>query len=1344
VQNLIPHFILEQYRLNKKKGSFKAYTMFIDMSGFTPMTQALMQEGPTGAEKLSRSLNQIFAPMVELVYRNDGFIPYFAGDAFTAVFPKNETIITSNSLINTAQQISDLFAVQNAEGSVLNEFKIGIKIGLSYGKVEWGIVGKAHKTFYFRGSAIDDCAECQHHAEGGDIILDEKLRSMLDVEKYAYKVQYLEGEFYRLVDRPLTHVAILPEPSVLPKMSKAVLDRFLPEEVIAFDQEGEFRNVVSVFCKFEGVSNHKKLNTFATVVLDEIYRFSGYFKEIDFGDKGGILLGFFGAPVSFENNIERALECVIAIRERIQELNPDWDLRYRVGITSGVAFTGTVGGEERCQYAAVGNRVNLAARLMIAAKWNSVLVDENIQKNRNYLFKHIGDIRYKGLEGNIPTYELLGRNIDDKLVFTGNMIGRQAELDRAIRFAESIFYGDFAGIYYIYGEAGIGKTRLTFELKRKLFEIGSPNWFDCQADQILKKPFNPFISFLKVYFNQSPEFPVKENIARFESKLEQLLLRLDDSKHPRALLIQKEIARTKSVLSAQVGIFSPHSLWEQLDAKGRYENTLTAIENIFKAEALLRPLVIELEDAHWYDDDSKVLLKRFARTISDFPIFLLATSRYNDDGSKPKLLEESTLTRYQVPTQEEDLNIFSLEALQEFAQEWMEGPIDEEVIEMLYRVTGGNPFYAEQILEYLNETNMVSLVNGVWNIKEKNVKVTSSINSILMARIDRLSNLAKETVKAAAVIGREFEVSVLSEVMKNNHAFVERNGNTSVVLEQQIKTAEQGQIWRSLNDIRYIFKHSLLREAVYQMQLSERLKELHRLIAIAMEKVYRDNIEEKYVDLAFHYGQAQVIEKENFYLARAADYSRRNFQNLQALDFYNSLIRNLNTEEDPHNLIKTLLKKGSVLQLIGEWEECETVFQEALTLAKKFEDNLLLGRAHNNLGRLLILKGSYKSAKEKLDAAHELFSKTVHKHGLIISLGELGNWHFRQGKYKKAQAFFSSSIELSKDLEPGNSIPQIIASLGLTYMNLGDYDAGIASLKEGLKSCLASDDKPGMAVLNTNLGIIYYEKGDYTAALEHYEKGLALSEELGNKFLTSIALGSMGSVYQKKGDFQKAMDFFIKDLELVEELGDKQGLSIVIGLIGELRSIEGDFDIAVHYLEKSLSLSEELNYQKGIAKSVNTLADVYRLQQINDKALEYYDRAISTSRKINNRLVLCSSLIEKSEVLLIEGILDEAALTIKEAFAIAKELGNNDLSFEAKLYETIIRIKRENLNDLDALFHPLIEIAQDREQQAAVYYEWFKLDPNKTTARQKAFDLYYQLYSYTPQYRYKARMEELE
>ncbi len=1343
MSNLIPHFIQEQYRLNEKKGQFKAYTMFVDILGFTPLTQTLMKEGTSGAEKLSNSLNQIFAPMVELVYSHNGFIPYFAGDAFTAVFPKKQSIISPEAFLFTAQKMRDLFSKEKLKETVLADFEIGIKVGLSYGRVDWGIVGRKSKAFYFRGPAIDDCANCEHHAAGDEIIFDKKVKNRLTDEKVFGAMEKIDGGVFKLIKK-VKAGKDTSEKYTPPKLARIVLEKFLPTSVIDFDQRGEFREVTSIFCKFEGVKTHKRLNKFASIILEEVNRFSGYFKEIDFGDKGGILLGFFGAPVSFENNSDRALECIISINERIQELRVDWNLKYRVGITSGLAFTGIVGGEERCQYAAVGNWVNLAARLMISADWDSVLVDENIQKNKNYVFKHIGDSEYKGIDGAIPTYELIGRNIEDKPVFTGNMIGRQAELSALVKFSEGIFYGDFAGICYIYGEAGIGKTRLSFELKRKLWEIGTPNWFTCQADQILKKPLNPFVYFLKNYFEQSPEKTIVENIDKFENRFDWLIKEIENLNHLNAGNIRKELIRTQAIIAAQIGIFYPNSLWEQLDAKGRYENTLTSFENIFKAESLIRPLVIELEDGHWFDDDSKVFLKSFARTIGEYPIFILVTSRYNDDGSKPKLLDEGTLTRYQIPSHEEDLNILTREALKKFAEVWMRGEVNEEVTEMLYKITNGNPFYAEQILEYLSETKMLHQIDGIWNIKEKSVQVTSSINSILMARIDRLSSLAKETVKAAAVIGREFEVPILSEVMKNNHAFVERNGNSGQMLKQQIQTAEQGQIWRAMNDLRYIFKHSLLREAVYQMQLNTRLQELHKLIANAIEKLYIDNIEERYVDLAFHYGQANVEDKTNSYLEKAADHARRNFQNQQALDFYNTLLRNLEGLENKRAFIRTLLKKGSVLQLIGKWDECEEVCEEALKNAQDLGEKLLLGRAHNNLGRMLILKGAYDKAKKYLEEASTCFNLVDDKHGILNVLGNQGTLNLRQGQYEKAKEYFIKSIELSKDLQQTSTISQITSNLGLTYMNLGNYDAGIQCQLEWLTACEESNDKQGMATLHTNVGIVYFEKGDYDAALSHYEKGLALSEELGNKFLMSIAIGCIGTVYQKKGDFKTAMDHFIRDLELAEELGDKQGLSIVIGLIGELRSVEGEFDIAIQYLQQSMKLSEELNYQKGIAKAVNTLADIYRFQGVHDKALEYYDRAISISRDINNRLVLCSSLIEKGEVLLAQNNYIEAAKVDEETKQLAKDLGNPDIIFDATLFSLIVAHHTKDHSITESSFDNILKSARDDEELAAVYYEMYKIYPKKTSYKQKAFDLYQKLYASIPQFRFAARIKELK
>ena len=1279
--------------------------------------------------------------MVSLVYNKKGFIPYFAGDAFTAIFPIEDAVITPKSFLQTAQQMRDLFSSGGWRKTQFGDFQIGIKIGISFGEVEWGIVGDNYKSYYFRGPAIDSCAECEHRAEEQDIILDEILLSKF-IENQL-KAEEIEDRFYKLLeDLPVEKT--FSELVVLPNLTYDVIKKFLPRSVIDFDQIGEFRNVISVFIAFEGVNDYASLNEFATIVLNNINSFSGYFKEIDFGDKGGVMLGFFGAPISFENNVERALEFAIALENDLQEMMENSDLKYRMGITSGLSFTGIIGGKERCQYAVVGNRVNLGARLMIYADWGNVLVDENIQKSRQFNFKHIGDTQYKGIEGDIPTYLLIGRNVDDKTEFSGKMIGRSDELKQLINFAKPIFKNQFAGIAYIYGEAGIGKTRLSFELQKRLKKIGEYKWVNCQADQILRKPFNPFVYFLRNYFQQSPEISFKKNIKNFETGFDLLVKEIEQIGHHQANDIKKELLRTKSVLAAQIGINFPNSLWELLDAQGRYSNTFSALENLFKAESLIQPLIIELEDGHWFDSDSKEFLKVFSRKLDRCPILLVVTSRYYDDGRKPQLIEKELLEKLEIPKIEIDLNILQEEDLKEFAQVKLNGEIEEELNELLYRATSGNPFYAEQILEYFTESNLLENNGDKWNIKDHSIKMTSSINSVLMARIDRLSNLVKETVKAAAVIGREFEVPVLTEVMKENQAFVETNGNANTLLKEQIQTAAQGQIWKEMNELRYIFKHSLLRETVYEMQLGTRLRELHKQIAGAIEKLYPESIEERFVDLAFHYGQAEVEDKTNEYLEKAADFARRNYQNQQALEFYNKLLLNLENQNNNQKMkVRTLLKKGSVLQLIGRWEDCEQVFRGALKIAKELEDQMLLGKTNNSLGNLLMLKGNYEEAHMYLEIASSYFEFTKDNFGIINVYGNLGNLYFRQGRYDEAKAFFTKSIKLSQSLQYSNSTAQITANLGLTHMNQGNYDEGIEVQLDGLKYCKKVNDTQGLATLHTNVGIVYYEKGDYDAALKHYQKGLEFSTELGNKLLTSIAIGCIGSVYQKKGDFKKAMENFVKDLEICEQLGDKQGIAIAAGLIGELRSLEGDFDTSNQYLERALQLSEELGYQKGVAKAVNTLADNFTFQHKYEKALEYYDRAIEVTRNINNRLVLCFSLVEKANVLIEQKSFEEASQLSKEAIDMASDLGNPELIFEAVILSAKVAFNDGNKAGAVSTLEGLLEKATSEKDLANAHYELFQMQPHQNNHREKALKLYQKLYKSMPQFLFKERLEEL-
>jgi class 3 adenylate cyclase/tetratricopeptide (TPR) repeat protein len=1280
-KSLVPPFILDQFSAGNLRGKFQATTLFVDISGFTPLTESLMRHGTEGAEILSDILDDIFAPMVALVAAYGGSIPHFAGDAFTAIFPEEQ----AETAASIALTFRDRFNENALWQTKFGDFIINLRVGLSFGEVEWGVVGVSPKTFYFRGSAIDQAAAAEQQAEPQQVIFDTHFFKILEKNRAEYTFDYAVsnvGEVSNLADvadvspyffelknlPPLSIKPIFKEKKLKIAIAPAsAIQQFLPASVLEFNEKAEFRDVISIFISFDNVKTHDDLAAFTAIVLEQFTAFGGYFKELDFGDKGGLMVGFFGAPTAYENNLNRSLECLLAIKDAASHLQAKRPLRFRSGVTSGVAYTGIIGGLERCQYAIVGTQVNLAARLALAANWGEIIVDKHVLHAKSFEFEPKGDVSYKGFAEQIPTFKLVKKKVEEKPIFGGAMVGRDAELATLVESATATLGSATGGMAYVWGEAGIGKSRLTYELREQLETVLKLNWAVCQSDQILKKPFNPFLYFLKNYFKQSVEHTPSENFDNFENAFQLLARSLPESAYTEGA----ELIRTRSVLAALVGLSFADSLWEQLDAKGRYDNTFAAIENLFLSLSRVNPLVIELEDGHWFDADSTTLVRNLVRKIQDAPILILTTSRYDDENAKNMLVDSNIRTcpdangrGPKIRFSEIDLNNLTAAGLKQLAEAKLRGRIHDDLAEMLGRSTNGNPFYAEQILAYFMENNLLQLVDNQWTVKDKTVKISNSISAILTARIDRLSIILKETVKAAAVIGREFELPVLSEVILQHAEYVRRNGNGQIVLREQIQNAEKGQIWRAMNELRYIFRHSLLRETVYDMQMRTRLRELHFMIAKAIEKVYVDSIEQRYVDLAFHYEQAEIKPKTNEYLRKAADFARRNFQNIQALEFYDRLMKN---SDDETEIVKTLVKKGEVLQLIGRWSESEISFHAALFKSAATGNLPLKGRTHNALGALLLLKGNYKDARIYLEKAANYCEQIVDNQGTARAYGNLGNLYFRQGDYDLAKDYFLKSIQIARE----NNVriaPQIVSNLGLTFMNQGNYREGVSVQKQELALVESLGDLGGAATLWVNLGIVYFEKGDENAALPCFEKGLELCQLLGNKQFTSIALGCIGNVWRVKGNLEKATEFLADDLKMCLELGDRQGTAIAHELIGRLNLTKGEWASATQNFEESIKLCRQLNYQKGVAKALQGAGEVAALENEFVKAIFHFEEAADIARKINNQLILGQTLVEMGMISLKVGDFERAKQVQNEVVAVAESLGNEKLTAQVEAF----------------------------------------------------------------------------
>ncbi len=1346
MQPLIPPFIQQKFLAGELHGELSAFTLNIDLSGFTPLTETLMKQGLVGAEQLSVILNEVFEPLVALVYASGGFIPYFAGDAFTAVFPLELERRHAMHLLRVAERARALFRERGNEFG--GNFKIGIKAGIAAGTVDYGIVGEELHAFYFRGPAIDGAAKCQSLAGEQEIVINAFVHSL--VEGGLVYTEDIETDAFRILGdiAVLSEVEIAPLP--LPAVDSGTAAAFLPPEVVRYDQSGEFRTVVSCFLSFDAVRTHAELNRFATVVLNQVRDFGGYFKEVDYGDKGALMVIFFGAPVSYENNLARAVEFALVVQQELDllESNSKRPFHYRMGMTIGTAFTGIVGGKERAQYACVGNRVNLAARIMAEADWRVVLVDEEIASSAQFRFLPKGAIQYKGVQQPEPTYALQGRRQSiGKPIYGGKPIGRDAEVRQLTEFAAPLFAGHPAGLAYVMGEAGIGKSRLTYEVRHRLSDRGNITWLVGSCDQILRKPFNPFTYLLQRMFRQRIEAGDEQNFKRFEYRISRMRITLDRAETPKARQLSEELLRTQSVLAAQLGMVRPNSLWTRLDAQGRYQNTIDALVNLIVAEAYLRPTVLELEDVHWIDEDSLALVRELVRRVEDLPLMLLATARPDDDGNYPHLIRESLLERFALPVKVVEIAGLSREAVRQLSETTLGGAIAEQTLETLLKATNSNPFYLEQILEYFRENELLhTRKDGLLHLSDESIKLSTSITSILTARIDRLSDMVRETVKAAAVIGREFDIPVLNEVMRTDAGF-DGAEDAMELLEEQIEVAERGQIWSAMNELRYIFRHSLLREAVYGMQLTTRLQQLHRQIAQAIEKIYADTIEERYVDLAFHYEQSGESEKTLEYLSKAASYARGNYQNQQALDLYQRLLQKMSQQPGDDVSVQVHLNQGSVYEIVGRWEEARTAYEEAHRLAKTSRDVVLLGRTNTALGQLHTLKGDYELAMEYLKVGSGLFESVDDLFGVARSYSCMGNLFFRTNHYDRALTYYRRALESGLSTAGTSSSASTISHLGLTHMNLGEYEAAIRVIEEQIPRHESSNDNMGLAVLHTNLGIVYFESGDYEQSLEHHRVGLRMARELGDRRLQAIGLGSLGSINERQGNYPAALELFEQDLRMCHELGDRQGIAVTEGLLGDIHSVMGNFTQAIDHLDRCLSISSDLGYRKGVAKAVNTLGDIYYHQEKYSLSEKYYDQAIEIARTTNNRLVLGSSLYEKGLVLLASGQLEAARDVEREALEIAEEIGNPDLLFSAKLLHARYRVAYDATvrEAAGGEIQELLKGGELSEQQEAEAYftHYLVSDMTDAESREQALERYEKLYAATPKFVYQYHLRLL-
>ncbi|MCK4643468.1 tetratricopeptide repeat protein [bacterium] len=1319
MQNLIPYFIHNQYKKGNSKGEINAVTMFIDIVGFTAMTQSLIKYGKEGAEIVSDIINKVFKPAIHSIYSRGGWITGFAGDAFTAVFPQAEII----SPIYAAQEMRADFWKLKIK-TKFDDFKLKARIGLSYGRVDWGIItNKLQNTYYFQGEAIDGCANSEHHCKPCEIIIDNQLKNIAGKEVKLIG----KSKGYYLLDKINANApAVKPIKSQV--LESSIVSEFIPESVLNLKEIGEFRDIVSVFISFLPVSRLRQagdkepLHQFVQTVIEKVHQYGGYFNKIDFGDKGGIMLVLFGAPVGIEKFFIRAFEFALDLRMSISQ-----DIQISMGITSGMAYTGFIGGSERSEYTAIGEVVNLSARLVLKAKSGDIYFDEKIYREvkGKYKGKRIGKFQFKGFSEKLPVYKLLGKVEEKRTFFEGSMVGREKELAQLINFIKPIsdgksrtkapVRGKSGGIIYIDGSAGIGKSRLVNELYRTL-ESNKYNWFRLSCDEILRQSFNPVVYFAKNYFNQKEENSPETNKKNFDKKLKILIDKTKDKD------IRKELERTKSIIGALINLHWEDSLYEQLDAKSRYENTLYAFKNLIKAECLLKPTIIVLEDSHRVDADTVELLKVLTRNVGNFPFIIISPCRLKDDGSVFRF------SLPQVPQNAVLLEHLNKDTAKALVEERLGGKVFMRLFELVWEKSEGNPFFIEQIILYLKESDALTLKEGFYYLTKEEFEIPSKINAIIISRIDRLSAKMKDLVKTASVLGKEFSVRVLSAMLKGKP------------IEQELKYVEEEAIWTALSEILYIFKHALIRDTVYEMQLKKTLRVLHKLAAETMEELYKDEIELHYGELAHHYENAEIKDKAKEYLQKAGDHAKEKYRNEEALNFYDRVLKYVDNREEE---IEVYSKKFGILDIIGKWNTAIALLKKSIELVSEVVNRHKLAELKAALGRILRQKGDYENALVILNEAKEISESIDDRKVIADSLNNIGIIYDDKGDYASALEYYQKALAILEQLGDKRGISYSLNNVGIIYKNKGDYASAFEYYQKSLAILEELGDKRGISFVLNNIGFIYKDKGDYASALEYYQKALAISEELGYKRSISIALNNIGIIHDdKEGDYRSALEYYQKSLVVSEELGYKRGVFISLSNIGGIYLSKGDYASAFEYYQKALAISEELGYKRGISFSLGSMGETYKKSGDYLNAEEYINKAIAIGRELQLKYLLCEYLYNKADLCFILKRIDEASSLNDEALQIAEEVGHPEVIFGSKVLKAKILGQKDKKGAAEELKNMLKENTED-SQQATLHYELFKIT-GKKVHKTRAFTTYRKLYKKTPNIQYKEKMEELK
>jgi predicted ATPase len=670
---------------------------------------------------------------------------------------------------------------------------------------------------------------------------------------------------------------------------------------------------------------------------------------------------------------------------------------------------------------------------------------------------------------------------------------------------------------------------------------------------------------------------------------------------------------------------------------------LTVVDLLRRAAAR-QPLLLLLEDLHWADDNSLVLLQYLNERLDGLALFIVGSYR---PGERPQLSEQlEAMQRLRLsPLSAGQVADLSAAMLGENGRQ-------PALLNFLERETEGNTFFIVEVVRALAEE--AGRLDKITAVPLPTTIFPSGVQQVVQRRLERIPPAARPLLQKAAVAGRQLDLQLLAYL------------SPTTDVESWLTTcANAGVLEQPLGNPAWQFGHDKLREALLRRTPEPQRQQLHRQIAAGLETVYAADPAPHYGDLAYHFTQADVSDRQRHYLKLAARHAETTYANEAAIGYYQQLLSLL---PEGAEQAAVYLALGSLCKITGQWDVAQDYLQAAVALPEI--DTASQAQAYQLLGNLERSRQRIDTAVAWVNQAQSSYEALNDLSGVCRTQVEMANIFYQLGNYEEALQHLARAMTTAQAANEGASLALVLHNLGSVAYSRGDYETAATHNQEALTLRQSLNDLPELAHSYNSLGLVAFRQGDWPTAQAYHEQSLALRRKMGDRWGTSASLSNLGMVPYQQRDYQTAGRYWEEALHVRRQLGDSLGMAGLLDNLALVAVAQEAFPKAKALIEEAVAVRRRLGDRQGLAITLSNRGRLALLTNDLSDAVTDYRASLEIAQEIGDQLGVVFALTGVAGIWAAAGRYSAATRLLAAAAANLEQIGGAWESDEKAIFDT--------------------------------------------------------------------------